>query len=71
MRHPEQKEDEFFMGNSKTGEEIGWKNKRLGRVAYDISGNVIKGLFPIFVSKEEVHLGVSPKLYEKMLKDNE
>lgn len=71
MRHPEQKEDEFFMGNSVTGEEIGWKNKRLGKVAYDTGGNIMRGLYPVFALKEEVRLGVSPRIYEQMLKDNE
>lgn len=71
MRHPEQREDEFFMGNSVTGEEIGWKNKRLGKVAYDTSGNIIEQLRPVFASKEEVRLGVSPRIYEKLLKENE
>lgn len=59
MKHPEQKEDEIFLGNEtydffKNG--IGWKTKQFGLIAYDKNGNIIseKGIFPIFIKRAEV-----------------
>lgn len=56
--HPERKPDEKFLGNfstqilrgrSKSGyASIGWKTKRMGVVAYDIYGNVIDSIFPLW-----------------------
>jgi hypothetical protein len=53
--HPEQLQDEIFMGNA-TREDVlksSWRSSRLGNVAYDINGNVVSGLFPWFIKREE------------------
>ena len=53
--HPELKEGEVFLTNTDNPEmtNIGWKSKRLGRVAYDIHGLIVKGLYPVFKNKAE------------------
>lgn len=33
--------------------QIGWKTKRSGMTAYDVDGNPIRGLSPVFVQKAE------------------
>ena len=54
--HPECKSDEVFLTNDDDlgVSQIGWKSKRKGRNAYDIDGNLIKGLFPVFVKQSEL-----------------
>ena len=55
--HPEQSDNEVLITNCDLSDfifRIGWGTKRLGKIAYDVNGNPIKGLFPAFVSKEEI-----------------
>lgn len=62
LLHPERREDEVFIGNTKP-EEIkddpklrGLKTIRLGKVAYSITGkklNESERLFPLFINKKE------------------
>ncbi len=68
MTHPERQEDEFFITNvsedNSTGQnlsprtsyfhKIGWKTKRMGKVAYDVNGCVIEGNRPVFVKQYEI-----------------
>jgi hypothetical protein len=53
--HPELMPGEVFLTNDncENFDEIGYQTKRAGNVAYDIHGNVIEGLFPVFVKKSE------------------
>lgn len=55
--HPELLEDEIFVTNTANMEmtSIGWKSKRLGAIAYDIYGNEVSGLYPVFRNKHETH----------------
>lgn len=55
QRHPEIESGEMFLTNSDIDgyENIHWETKRKGDVAYDINGNIIKGMFPVFISREE------------------
>lgn len=54
--HPELNKHEEFVTNTAnpTMENIGWKSKRLGDIAYDINGNAVKGLYPVFKNIFEV-----------------
>jgi hypothetical protein len=62
MKHPEQKENEVFLGNFTKGGyySIGWKTKRVGEIAYyaDISKviphNYNPKYYPIFVQSAEL-----------------
>lgn len=56
IKHPEQHDDEVLIANSSLSDisRIGWKSKRVGIVAYDVYGNPIKGLVPVFISKQEI-----------------
>lgn len=70
MTHPERQTDEFFITNVVEDHpddlsrrsyfhEIGWLTKRMGNIAYDRHGNVIRdngGLktHPVFVKQSEV-----------------
>lgn len=51
--HPEQKEDEIFLGNF-AGDFPGWKTTRKGCVAYDVSGKAYMGAVPCFVKRQEI-----------------
>ena len=63
-KHPEQKNDELFLSNWRFGirflpsiNEIEWKTKRIGKIAYDCKGQRLPenyNLKPIFVKKAEV-----------------
>ena len=61
--HSEIEEGELFLSN--TNEEgyqgIGGKTKRRGNIAYDKSGNIVIGLFPVFVQKQEYDEGMETK----------
>lgn len=51
--HPEMKDGERFLINSKDGEDWdhpSWDTIRYGEVAYDNNGNVIEGRRPVFVT---------------------
>lgn len=57
--HPERRQGEAFLGNfSREGfQAVGWKSKRLGDIAYTVSGQPISStptLFPGFASEEEI-----------------
>ena len=54
--HPEKAEDEFFCTNlpEDAFQWVMWRTKRLGDIAYDKLGGIVKNLKPIFVKKEEV-----------------
>lgn len=69
MRHPEQRPDEVFVGNMQNLSYVGFTNKRMGRIAYDITGKMldpINGLFPIFVATEDIiAAGLDPKNYDQ------
>lgn len=54
--HPEQAPGEVFLTNCSEGEfeeRIGWPSKRMGSVAYDVSGKKIPHLFPVFISEAD------------------
>ncbi len=57
-KHPEQIPDEVFIGNSDENDfinNIGWKTKRRGEVAYDKNGKPLsKYTFPVFVKRWEI-----------------
>jgi hypothetical protein len=55
-RHPELREGEVLCTNitddaegQKFYERLRWKTKRLGNVAYDIYGNRLEGIRPVFM----------------------
>ena len=59
IEHPELREGEIYFGNDEPEgfERIGWKTKRLGKVAYDSNNqpyDEANNLFPIFVQKSEL-----------------
>lgn len=66
--HPEQREDEVFLGNffsspfgGALGDawgRVGWKSKRRGLIAYDVDGNVVPDAFPGFASRAEQEEGM-------------
>lgn len=61
--HPEMQQGEMWLTNvatENTENEIGYKSKRVGRVAYDSEGKAIPGLVPMFVSKEEYDKKMTP-----------
>ena len=71
--HPEARPDEVFITNASddvwdftddprsSWEVIGWKSKRRGTTAYDMSGRVIPEMFPVFVRRDELeNAGVDP-----------
>lgn len=53
--HPELRKGEMFFSNDNEEgyKRIGLQTKRMGDVAYDVRGNVIKYLLPTFVQKDE------------------
>lgn len=53
--HPELLEGEMFVSNTSNREMTGvhWKTKRLGNTAYNIHGEKVSGLFPVFRDKNE------------------
>lgn len=57
QNHPELQPGEMWITNSPVDaggiERIGYKSKRTGVNAYDVHGNEVKGLRPVFISKEE------------------
>lgn len=62
IKHPEQKDDEIFIGNGNeySFKQIGWKTKRKGNKAYSLlpflkTGELVlvKNLFPVFIKKDE------------------
>ncbi len=56
IKHPERYDYEVLIANCRISDisQITWKSKRIGNVAYDVSGNRIWELVPIFVSKWEI-----------------
>ena len=58
--HPEQKEDECFVGNN--WDRIGPTERmvesgfRLGNISYDKDGEIIKGYHPVFIKKNRITL---------------
>lgn len=54
--HIEQRDEEIFITNSAPEDvcHIGWKSKRLGCTAFDVHGNKVVGLVPVFALIEEV-----------------
>jgi hypothetical protein len=72
--HPEAQEGEIFFFNvsanlpgmsgldlDDTFQSMNWKTKRLGEVAYDISGNYLRHSRPVFVQRSEViERGMNP-----------
>ena len=61
--HPELQDGEKFLSNEneESFRRIGWKTKRSGNEAYDVRGNVVKYLFPVFVQKDEYDEGMKAK----------
>lgn len=57
-KHPEQKENEIYMGNNAGYPYYsGWHSKRIGQIAYDINGELINPdykLVPWFINKDEL-----------------
>ena len=60
VEHSEIEDGEMFLSNitEEDYQKIGWKTKRRGNIAYDKSGNIIIGLFPVFVQKQEYDEGM-------------
>lgn len=56
--HPECGVDEIYLGNfsEQKFQLVGWKTKRMGKIAYDIHGERVysEGFFPVFVSRKEM-----------------
>jgi hypothetical protein len=63
--HPEQQEGQIYMGNGVVPglrfnplewgfEEMGWKSRTFGKVAYNIYGKVLENMAPIFIDEAEV-----------------
>ena len=56
--HPECLPGEIFLTNicSKVSDfgKIGWKTKRKGKCAYDVSGKLVPDSYPVFVEEEEI-----------------
>ena len=79
IKHPEQKDDEIFIGNdidSSFKASTGWKTKRRGKQAYQqlpflTDGTLIpvnnKAMFPTFIKKEEFN----QKQEERFIKEEE
>ena len=54
--HPEKRKGELYLTNSEQwGENIGYKSRRIGKVAYDVYGNPVSGFVPVFISIKEWH----------------
>ncbi len=53
--HPEQRSDEFFLCNMTEDEwpMCQWETKRKGRIAYDRNRIIVRGMFPVFIKKDE------------------
>lgn len=58
--HPEQQSGEIHLynaelktGDQRTGRYTGWNTERVGKIAYDVDGNVQSGRVPVFVQAEE------------------
>jgi len=52
--HPEIREGEVWLTNDSGHQFLStFKTKRTGRLAYDVGGEVVDGLRPVFVSREE------------------
>ena len=67
-QHPELRTGERRLTNvgvENVGQEIGYQSKRVGKVAYDIQGNVIEGMVPVFVLKEEYNKKTTPAYMDK------
>ena len=60
MKHPELRKGEMFLTNANVEgySQIGWETKRSGMTAYDVNGNPVRGLFPVFVQKAEYDTGM-------------
>jgi hypothetical protein len=61
MRHPEQKENELYLGNwfiddviGARPKDVGWTQIRIGFEAYDVFGNIVPKMVPVFVNEKEV-----------------
>ena len=56
MHHPEAREGEVLIGNMFVCDftAVGWRTKRLGKVAYETSGKRIPNFRPVFVSRFEI-----------------
>lgn len=58
--HPERATDELFIDNISSEslninlKKIRYKTKRLGKIAYDMDGNEIKGMRPVFIKQSEL-----------------
>jgi hypothetical protein len=55
--HPELKEGEIWFANMLPAEVkvLDFTTKRIGEMAYDMRGNRVQGLVPVFISHEEWH----------------
>jgi hypothetical protein len=53
--HPEMNSNEMFVTNTANPnmDNIGWKSKRLGVIAYNTDGKPVNGLYPVFKSTLE------------------
>ena len=57
LEHPERCEGEVFLGNLTLEQylhNVKWVSKRMGVRAYDLAGEIVKELAPVFASAEEV-----------------
>lgn len=55
--HPEQQDDEIYLGNVPTGQEhrfVGWERVRFGVTALDADGHTVPDYRPAFVPADEV-----------------
>jgi len=56
VNHPELRPGEIFVTNAilRDYHLVGWSTKRAGNIAYDLSGEVAEGCFPVFVQIAEI-----------------
>lgn len=76
-RHPEQADDEIFLGNHTDANypQVGWQSKRWGNIAYMVNGAPLSErdariLKPLFIKRSEVEQKISGEgspLYKNIL----
>ena len=72
--HPETEPGEVFITNCSytnddSYEQMEWKTKRVGLIAYDSDGRPVRGLYPVFVKLEEVR-NENSYLADKLIKED-
>lgn len=70
--HPEMLPGEVFIANSSEEyyDQIGWKTKRCGDVAYDWYSNEVEGLFPVFAQESEMRSLLTNSQVDEIIEQN-